>query len=114
LQSRLHLTSYVDDGGRQGFGGEGFETQRHRGTERGEVGERTEERGEVGERTEERGKVGERTEERGAGERVFVLARADARASMISDGQRTLVTKFYEEPRYWESVLVIGVMNPYK
>jgi hypothetical protein len=28
---------------------------------------------------------------------VFVLARADARASMISDGQRTLVTKFYEE-----------------
>jgi hypothetical protein len=69
LQSRLHLTSYVDDGGRQGFGGEGFETQRHRGTERGEVGERTEERGEVGERTEERGKVGERTEERGEGEK---------------------------------------------
>jgi hypothetical protein len=33
---------------------------------------------------------------------------------MISDGQRTLVTKFYEEPRYWESVLVIRVRNPYK
>jgi len=54
---------------------------------------------------------GER-QKRGAG--VFVLARADARASMISDGQRTLVTKFYEEPRYRESVLVIRVRNPYK
>jgi len=63
---------------------------KHRGTERGKVWERTEERGEG--------------QKRGAGERVFVLARADARASMISDGQRTLVTKFYEEPRYWESV----------
>jgi hypothetical protein len=77
---------------------------KHRGTE----AQRGKGRGEDG------GEGGGGKKRGGRGRGVFVLARAGARASMISDGQRTLVTKFYEEPRYWESVLVIRVRNPYK